>query len=506
MRSLAYCVTLSIICVVCVSCSRKDESINELNNADFLQHQGKLEEAVAAYTKALEDQRNTYIRVTALYKRAYTRAQLKQYELALADADEALRDDPRSYMSHACRGNALDGLQQYSEAIKAYTRAIEFEPKDSRVFFNRAETYYTLGFTDLALKDFSTAIEVNPQQSAFYFYRGSVHFERGEYQETVADMERYLQMVQAALVEKGVYATYGAAQYFLGNYKQAEENFRAAAILYGKTRAQQSEAMGGLYLQVWDIGRALKYYDEAIALDSTNATFYSQRSATKYVGADDDGALADISRAIELGDHKADAYRWRGRLLSQKGSYELALKDVEQSISLEPNEGHGYFIMGDIAMFRGEKAGALDAYRRGLDHSRDKAELILRYIMLGGVLSDTDRNYLSQFSGKSWPHPLIRYFQGRVTREEVLGLAVHPNARIARAQESEAYFYIGARHLAKGETESARSYFQKAAECRHCFAPGEWFLAQKELETGFLGALLRTNAPIVQPMLQGVKR
>jgi tetratricopeptide (TPR) repeat protein len=480
-------------------CGKRDKHISELQEAEYLEQEGHLEEAVKACTRALEQERNTYLRVKALNKRAYLRAQLKQYKEALADADEALTVDPRSYMSHACRGIALDGLERYHDAVVAYTRAIELEPRDSRVFFNRGQTHTRFGYTDLALKDFSAAIESNPRQSAYYYYRGCVHYERGEYQETVSDMEQYMRMIQAALVEEGVYATYGAAQYFLGNYKQADENFKAAAILYGKTQPQQSEVMGGFYLQVWDSGRALKYYDEAIALDSTNAVFYFERGQVKYASGDTDSAFQDISRAIDLGHHEASAYGWHGWLLAQKGSYDLAVSNFEHSITSDLQRADAYLDLGDVAMLRGDKVAALEAYRRGLEHSRERAQLSLRYMMLDGVLSDELRDYLSQFSGKSWPYALIRYYQNRATEEEVLVLAAHPNQNLARARLSEAYFYIGARHLAKGETESARSYFRKAAECRHCFAPSEWFLAQKELETGFLDSLLQTNAASARP-------
>jgi tetratricopeptide (TPR) repeat protein len=56
-----------------------------------------------------------------------TKAQLQQYEQAIADYDEAIRLEPEAATYHS-RGLAKLHLQQYEQAIADYDEAIRLEP------------------------------------------------------------------------------------------------------------------------------------------------------------------------------------------------------------------------------------------------------------------------------------------------------------------------------------------------------------------------------------------
>lgn len=64
-------------------------------------------------------------------------------------------------------GNQFFKSQKYSEASKAYTKAIETHPK-AVYYTNRSATHAKLGNWDLALEDSLTAININPNFSRGY--------------------------------------------------------------------------------------------------------------------------------------------------------------------------------------------------------------------------------------------------------------------------------------------------------------------------------------------------
>jgi Flp pilus assembly protein TadD len=57
----------------------------------------------------------------------------KQPEQALADANEAIRLDPRHLMAYKLRGGVLGGMGRRDEAIADFRKALELDPSDESV-------------------------------------------------------------------------------------------------------------------------------------------------------------------------------------------------------------------------------------------------------------------------------------------------------------------------------------------------------------------------------------
>src|SRR5262245_47702830 len=68
-------------------------------------------------------------------------------------------------------GNAHFLAQQYTEAIAAYTQAIEKEPRDARAYKHRGLAHAKLGHVQQAYEDLSQAIALDPQDAVAYNHR-----------------------------------------------------------------------------------------------------------------------------------------------------------------------------------------------------------------------------------------------------------------------------------------------------------------------------------------------
>lgn len=103
----------------------------------------------------------------------------------------------------------------------------------------------------------------------------------------------------------------------------------------------QLKDKGNAALQAGKFDEAVKFYTEAIALDSKNHVLYSNRSA---------------------------AY-------AKAGNYKKALEDAEKTVEIKPDWGKGYSRKGSALAYLGRLTESAQAYEEGLMHDPDNTQL-----------------------------------------------------------------------------------------------------------------------------------
>ena len=99
--------------------------------------------------------------------------------------------------AHRHFGNEYGNRQEYHFAVNNYARAIARDPDYAQPYYSRGVLYYReLGDYDSAVQDLTRAIELKPSWARAYFNRGLAHKMRGEFDNAIADLERYLEMGQ----------------------------------------------------------------------------------------------------------------------------------------------------------------------------------------------------------------------------------------------------------------------------------------------------------------------
>lgn len=85
-----------------------------------------------------------------------------QFSKALEAFDRAVALDPRNYMAHSHRADALLRLRRYDEALQAYQRAYEINPSFTFALHGVATSYLALGDTENALATYRRILAVKP--------------------------------------------------------------------------------------------------------------------------------------------------------------------------------------------------------------------------------------------------------------------------------------------------------------------------------------------------------
>ena len=112
---------------------------------------------------------------------------------------------------------------------------------------------------------------------------------------------------------------------------------------------------------------ALKYYNQAIAINPKSAWAYIYRGLARSELGDNEGAIKDFNQAIAINPKDARVYIGRGNARSKLGDNEGAIKDFNQAIAINPKNAIAYDSRGLARKEIGDKAGAASDYSKYLE-------------------------------------------------------------------------------------------------------------------------------------------
>ncbi len=113
--------------------AESDEAVKHNREGAELVEQGKMEEALEAFKKAVESDSNDAV---ARLNLAYTYDRQGRTEEAIAEYRKAIELSPSNLLAYNNLGVLYDKSGQYDEAIAAYQRALEIDPSDANTLQN----------------------------------------------------------------------------------------------------------------------------------------------------------------------------------------------------------------------------------------------------------------------------------------------------------------------------------------------------------------------------------
>ncbi|WP_260477787.1 tetratricopeptide repeat protein [Nonomuraea sp. WAC 01424] len=246
---------------------------------------GRLEAALSLVESAVElagelGERHPLHRMVLLTNRAQLLAALGRAKEALEDYAAAVAIDPAFPDTYLERGNLLFGLGRTEEALADYERAMRAGPPLPEAYYNRAELRTVRGDVEGALADLGTVIELDPSCLDAYINRAGLLAASERDEEARADV------------------TAGLA--------------RAPGNPHLLTVLGQLETAAGRFEEA---GAAL---DLAVEHAPELAAAWGNRGVLRHATGDGEGAVADLTRAIEL-DRQPDLYANRAVALRALG-------------------------------------------------------------------------------------------------------------------------------------------------------------------------------------------
>lgn len=206
--------------LVLTGCMASSESPEvTLEKANILKERGQFDDAVSAYTKAIEafsDRPDVYFSRGVCYfnlqmldkaltdytkclqldpdssdainEKGVVLAQMGQFELAAEQFSLLITKYPDNVLALRNRGLCLHDLGKYEDALQDYEKAIGLNDKDPETWFQKANVLRKQKLFEQAIADYDQAIKLAPEFAKAWMQRGVTKFKMGNKQEAMAEL------------------------------------------------------------------------------------------------------------------------------------------------------------------------------------------------------------------------------------------------------------------------------------------------------------------------------
>ncbi len=248
---------------------------------------------------------------------------------AIATYTRAIQNYP-SLAAYLQRGRLYHQAGDWQSAQADFSRAIELQPKAPEAYHFRGQIRYEVGDRQGALEDYTQAIQLDPNSAPTYVNRGSIRAELGDEEGALAD---YTQAIQQDPSLPAAYLNRCLTRSNLDNHQGAIEDCNQAISL-DPTSVLAYQNRGLARRRLGDIKGAIEDLNIAIRLDPNDADPYYNRGLARFELGDQTGAIADYGQAIQLNPDHALAYYDRGMTYLNGGYTSEAIADLQQSARL----------------------------------------------------------------------------------------------------------------------------------------------------------------------------
>lgn len=229
-----------------------------------------------------------------------------------------------SAASLAKKGDDYSKSKQYKEAIEAYTKSIEKDPKSVQTYENRGYAFYKLRQYQDAINDYSTVIGLDGNNAKAYARRGYIRF------------HMFGKLVDK-LLEEGKVREEKNDSLFLEANKDCEKsislnpNLAESHICIGESSSGKG---------------AIEHFNKAISLDPNNSEAYVGIAKAYLTKKDYSSAIFNATKAISLDSTLSDAFKCRGNAYLFTKKHKEAIANFSAAINLDPNNSRLYFTRG----------------------------------------------------------------------------------------------------------------------------------------------------------------
>jgi lipoprotein NlpI len=243
-----------------------------------------------------------------------------------------------------------------------------------------------------------------------------------------------------------------------------------AGTLPSETEADVYNARGMARLQKQDWTAAVADFNEALKRNAGSAEAHFGLGVANSSLGNDDMALREFGSIIDQGreaaDMLADAYAARGETYLTLGQYQRGIQDFDEALHRQPKDAGAHGGRGDAYSYLGQfdKAEADFAAAAAADTKMPYYPLWLYLAQRHqGKDGKADLEHGAEsIDLKTWPGPVIEFYRGKISADDVLAAARAGDEKTQRDQRCEADFYLGEHAVLAGDKDEARRLLSEA--------------------------------------------
>ncbi|KAF2842094.1 mitochondrial outer membrane 72K protein [Patellaria atrata CBS 101060] len=303
-------------------------------------------------------------------------------EESVAALDEQIRKDYAAKLKAA--GNKAYGSKDYNKAIELYGKAIICR-QDPVFYSNRAACWNAMSNWEKVIEDTTAAINLDPEYVKALNRRANAYEEVKRYSEALLDYT-------ASCIIDG-FRNEQSAQSVERLLKKVAES-KGKAILEGKEKKLPSPTFVSNYLQSFRPKPPPQGLEEDAELEDNTGKGQLKKGLVAMGRKTADGyaeAADSFDKALELGDlgeHEAFAYNMRGTFRYLKGNNEDALTDLTKSIEIQPSLTQSYIKRASMHLELGNRDAAANDFEQAMAQNPDDPDIYYHRAQLHFILSE----------------------------------------------------------------------------------------------------------------------
>ncbi len=382
------------------------DSDNSFNNRGLLlMSRGDFDGAIEQFHRALEQHPDF---IAALVNLGIAHIQKKEIDEAIFRFSRALSLDPNNVDVENLIANAYMEKNDYPSAERHLKRALAIEPAHTDTLNSLGIIYERIGDLDKAMSEYTRTIEIDPNYAEGYNNIGNIVKLKGKEEEAISWYQKAIKADpffvgsynNIALIYQGRGETERAIDFYL----QAHEKSPANAIVMNN--------IGSLYFSNGDIESAITWWKKATEADPAYESPYNNLGAAYGKKGMLPEEIDMYRKALTINPEYIDARLNLGMALIRKGEWEQGISELKKIVKSEPSvertwlflargylgaeqydealhsveEGLKYLpdsvlllnMAGDISMYRGDAAKAIDYFKRSLKILPDQENITMR--------------------------------------------------------------------------------------------------------------------------------
>jgi tetratricopeptide (TPR) repeat protein len=333
-----------------------DCSMAHNNLGLLLKNQGRIEEAMEHFHKAIQINPNSF---EVLYNLGVTLAIKGRFDEAIKCYRKVIQIEPNYYFAPYNLGNALAAKGRFDEAIENYYKAIQIKPDSFEALNNLGNALVDKGRFDEAIKTYRKAIQIKPDSFEALNNLGVALATQRQLDEAI---ETYRKAIQ-------INPNFFLAHDNLGQALSGQGRFDEAIESYGKaiqTDPNHADTHFNFGLALNQLGRtkeAVAQYREALKLNPELAVALNNLAWVRAVNSDDElrngaEAVRLAERACELTHYNEPLFiRTLAAAYAESGRFPEAVTTAEKAEQLASSAG-----LKDLA---GNNRQLLELYQAG---------------------------------------------------------------------------------------------------------------------------------------------
>ncbi|XP_021257944.1 tetratricopeptide repeat protein 6 isoform X3 [Numida meleagris] len=332
----------------------------------------------------------------AFYQRGLCRMQLRQTK-CIQDFNHTLVLCPSHFQAYMGRAAYYGSKGRYSKAIMNCNEAIKICPNSVRAYFYRGTLKYQNKTFKAAVEDLSKTIDLDSTCILAYYNRAICYHQIKDFRKALKDYGILLLHELSKEVVLKVFINRGLLYMELGDYANACEDFKGAALL-SPGDSQIFQAVGTCHYRLNEFEEAVMSFNQVLRLEPISVEAYIGRGNSYMKKGHEAGleqAQKDFLKAIHLNPTCMKARICLGYNLQALGKLQSAWNQLTVVIAIDSKCDTAYEGRASVSLQMGEIFSALQDTNAALNLTTTAPLLTNRGVInqLMGYLSCAMKDY-----------------------------------------------------------------------------------------------------------------